>query len=406
MESLNTRSFTSLETFWSKYLPIAFLLVQYAGFAKLSLCFDYCLIYSIICLLKFRDNQNFKPLLAYTGYFFGYTIFCVIFYNLPIVNLFYVIIYRYSITILTVIIISQHLDREALYKTWKWVAILVGIAVLYQTFQIYVLHQQVSTIQLIPGQTGGQLEDVWSRYLNRPVAFFTEPAMVVSFLSPILFLSLIRNDNRFAVFLTISIVLTLSTSGLVILAILWGSYLYYHDIPRKNKISYLAAGIVAIVLFFTLPIFQASVEKLSFELSGDSGNAFGRLYSGWYVFQNLDIMDKIFGIPNYDYDSFIRERAGIFANFVSQVRMADDSTSFFFNTAQHVFLRTGVVGAFIYAIMLFSIYKESSKAARAYIFCVIGMMFFEFNYFYHNTFIIQYIVLLSFVEKDSKLLKK
>lgn len=400
MESLNTRSFASLETFWSKYLPIAFLLIQYAGFAKLTVCFDYCLVYSVICLFKFRNKQTCKPLLVYTAYFFGYTVFCVAFYHLHIVNWFYVILYRYSISILVVIIISQHLDREALYKTWKWVAIVVGLAVIYQTFQIFVLHQQVSTIQLIPGQTGGQLEDVWSRDINRPVAFFTEPSMVIAFLAPILYLSLQKKETKFSIFITICMALSLSTSGLIVIAILWGVYLYNSDISKGLKIRYVFIALLGVVAFFTLPVFQSSVDKLFFELSGDSGNAFGRLYSGWYVYANLDRTSQLFGIPDYDYNSFIRQNAVVLAEFVSQTRMANDEMSFFFNTAQHIFLRTGLIGAILYGALVLYLFKNTDKKVRPYLYCVVAMMFFEFNYFCHNTFIMQYIIILSFLNTN------
>ena len=402
MVSINTRKFSSFETIWSKCLPIAFLFIQYSGVAKLSICYGLCLIYAVLCLFRYGKGKVFKPLLLYTIYFFGYALFVTFaYYGKPNTWL-YVIIYRYSVSILCVLIISQHLDRDALYKTWKWIGLIVGIVIIFQAFQIYVLHQQISTIQLIPGQSGGQMSDVWG-VSSRPVAFFTEPSMVIAFLLPLLFLAISKRDHKFAIYLSVCMLLTMSTSGLVVLFILWGIFIYHSNLSKSIKIRYFLIVLLCIVAFFTLPVFQNSVDKLNLELSGESSNAFGRVYSGWLLYAHLDFNSQLFGIPDTDYNGFIRDHAGIFADYVSQSRMEDGEAGFFFNTAQHIFLRSGIIGALLFIYMLFKIFKNTDRTIFPYFICVIALMFFELNFFYHNTFLIQYIVLLSYMKNQYRL---
>ncbi len=394
MNICNPQKFTPLESLWSKWLPVAFLFMQYFGIAKLTIGMSICFFYSVICLLRYGKGNVFSPLIIYTAYFFFYTIYITLISRLSITPWFYVIFYRYSISIFIVTIISQHLDRTLLYKTWKLLAIIVCLAVIYQAFQIYVLHETVSTISLFPKLSEGQPDEAWEQEGSRPVAFFTEPSAIVAFLLPVLFLALGRKEMLFSFFLTLCILLTTSTSGIIVSLILWG--VYYADAPIAQRRRYFFFILFVVLLFFLLPVFQTALDKLNLELSGESSNAFSRVYSGWLLYAHLDLKSQIFGIPDYDYSNFIRQNAAIFADFVSQTRMDNEEVSFFFNTAQHIFLRSGLVGGILYVYMLFKLFKATDKEVRPFFYCVIAMMFFELNFFFHNFFVIQYILLLSY----------
>ena len=387
---------TAFETKWSAFLPIAFFFIGYNGPLKLTLGTFICLVYALLCVAKFGIGRIFKPLVAYTAYLCCYFVYCALADAKPVDNLLYVTLYRYPATVFIVMVVSQHIDLNAMYKTWKVLSLIVCAALLVQVVQIHVLHQTVSTIILIPGQSGGQLVDIWGREINRPVTFFTEPSMEVAFLAPMLFFSLIKEEKKLAYFLSICILLTTSTSGLVVLAIIWGIQLFHSDIPRHQKIRYAFVALTGVVLFFTLPVFQSSVEKLQLELSGESSNAFSRVFSGWMLYENLDTTSQIFGLPDYNFTRFIKANAGIFGEFVSQSRMADENASFFFNTAQHVMLRSGIIGGALYAYMLMKMYRGLDKFALPYFMVIVVSMFFELSFLSHNAFVMQYIILLSF----------
>ena len=404
MESLNTRSFSAFETAWSKYLPIAFLFLQYEAFAYLSICYVFCLLYSLLCINKYGTGEKFTPILTYTCYFLGYLIIITFLYGKFETSLL-VYLYRYAITIFIIVIISQHVDKDAMYKTWKWLGVIVGVAIIIQSIQVHVLHQQITTIPLLPGYGSGRITDFWTFESSRPRAFFSEPSMTIAFLTPVLFWALSKKETIYCLFISLCILLTTSTSGLIVLLILWGSHVYFSRMKRSQKILYAIIFALLSAAFFSMSIFNDSVEKLNLELSGDSSNFFGRVLSGWLLYGHLDLNTQIFGIPNVDYTQFIRDHAGAFSAYVSQTTMLDEERNFFFNTAQHVFLRSGLVGAILYLYMLNKLYKAAGNIILPYFICVVAMMFFELNFFYHNCFIIQYTVLLSYIRKDSSLIK-
>lgn len=391
---------TAFETKWSAFLPIAFFFIGYNGPLKLTLGTFICLVYAMLCIAKYGIGHIFKPLVIYTAYLCCYFLYCAYFGSAQVENLLFVTLFRYPITTLIVMVVSQHIDFNAMYKTWKVLSLIVCAVLLVQVVQIHVLHQTVSTIVLIPGQSGGQLVDVWGREINRPVTFFTEPAMEVAFLAPMLFFSLIKEEKKLAYFLSICILLTTSTTGLVVLAIIWGIQLFNSEIPRSQKLKYAFVALIGVLLFFTLPVFHSSVEKLQLELSGESSNAFSRVYSGWMLYENLDMNGQIFGLPDFNFTRYIKMHGGMYGEFVSQSRMADEDASFFFNTAQHVMLRSGIIGGVLYSYMLLKLYKGLDKIAFPYFMVIVVSMFFELSFFSHNAFVMQYIILLSFFSKN------
>ena len=59
---------------------------------------------------------------------------------------------------------------------------------------------------------------------------------------------------------------------------------------------------------------------------------------------------------------------------------------------------TGIVGAILYVWMLIQLWKSTSKNIKPYLAVIIVSMFFASNFFTNGMFVLQYIVILSYLD--------
>lgn len=397
-KSLNTRIYDRTETILSFFLPVAFFLFPYANYGMFGIMFTYAFMCCMLFLIKFNHFPVFKPLSVYTILLVIFTIFNCAFVGGIISKrlLFTIILYLfcgYSVSI-----IARHTDKDALYKCWKYLGILVCLVLAYQYIQITFMGQYVHAINVLPLTKADILScDNWLEEHDRPVSFFTEPAAVVGFLAPLLSLAQQKKDFLVAIMVSVAILLTASTSGLIVLLILWSTYFLNIKFSLWTYIlfSVLLGGILFV--FLSTNLLQSSVDKLLFEMSGESGNMYTRVIMGWNVFSTLDTRSMLMGIPDIDLTNYAYNHASEFVN--SLVLAGDD---IFTNSAQKVCLYSGLIGAVVYIWMLANVYKNVDKRIRPYFWTVIVLMFFASNYYVSGLFVMQFIILLSYVQMPEK----
>lgn len=391
--SINIRVYNADEKRWSFFLPFAFLLSQY-GYGLGGIMITYFILFSGYCVIKYSEFPVFKPLSIYTLWYVAVLVGTVLIFghavNIPYVfHLIQILIVGYAVAI-----IAKHVDKESLYRCWKVLGLIVCIVVLYQFVQIFVLGHSVLPIRLLPVRSEElALNDNWTTPSDRPVAFFTEPAMVIAFLTPVLLFAQQKKDYFVAIVVSIAILLTGSTSGVIALLIMWGFYIVSFKLSRTVKIVLVLLFIAAIYAFLTIDIFSSSIEKINHELSGESGNMDARMLRGWWIYAILDLRSQLFGISDYDIASFVYGNA---SEFTFQTVIEDN---FYLNTAQRILIQTGAVGAVLYIWMLIKLWISTNKAVRPYLLYVIVSMFFASNFYINGMFGLQYVVLLSYLTK-------
>ena len=391
--SLNNKFFSKAESLWSFFFPFSILFVQYGyGFGNSML--TYCLLFAGYCAFRYSEFPIFKPLSVYTLFYICIILSTVFIYghkaNWPYwMHLMQIIVSGYCVTI-----IAKHLDKDALYKSWKLLGLIVCVVVAYQFFRIFFLHQSVQAIRLLPVSNDALLRNEnWTSFQLRPVAFFTEPSMVVSFLAPILLLAQQKKELFVSIIVSIAILLSGSTSGVVGLGIIWGFSIFSYNLSKKNKIFIVLLSIAAVIAFITLPYFSASFEKVNYELSGESSNMNVRMLRGWWIYGVLDIRSQLFGISDYNISSFVYGNA---SEFTWQTGYEDN---FYLNTAQRIFIQTGVVGAILYVWMLIKLWVSTNKTVKPYLAFVIVSMFFGSEFYISGLFVMQFIIILSYLKK-------
>ena len=389
--TLNNRAFTKGESQLSFILPIACLFVQYAyGLGNIML--TYCILFSGYCVFKFSEFPRFKPLSVYSLWYVAILLSTVLIYGHVADRPYFMQLIRIIISGYCVTIIAKHLDKEALYRCWKVVGLIVCAVVAFQFFQIYVLHHSVQTIRLLPVSSEQLMRlDNWTESFERPVAFFTEPAMVVAFLTPVLLFAQQKQEWVVAIIVSVAILLSGSTSGVIALAIMWGTMVLSYRFSKTTRFVFVLLFIAAVFVFLNSSIFGSSLEKINYELSGESGNMNVRMLRGWMVYAVLDTRFQLLGITDYDLSAFIYQYA---PEFTWQTGYEEH---FYLNTAQRILIQTGVVGAILYIWMLIKLWLSTTKAVKPYLTVVIVSMFFASNFFNNGLFVLQYIVLLSYL---------
>lgn len=391
--SINSRTYKEDEKRWSFFLPFAFLLSQY-GYGLGGMMITYFILFAGYCVIKYSEFPTFKPLSVYTLWYVAVLLGTVVIFghaaNIPYVfHLIQILIVGYAVTI-----IAKHVDKESLYRCWKVLGLIVCLVVLYQFVQIFVMGHSVLPIRLLPVRSEDlALQENWITPSDRPVAFFTEPAMVIAFLTPVLLFAQQKKEFFVAIVVSIAIMLTGSTSGLIALLIMWGYYILSFKLSKTVRVVLIFLFIAAIYAFLTVDIFSSSIDKINHELSGDSGNMDMRMLRGWWLYAVLDTRSQLFGISDYDIASYV---SSYVPELMLQTRI---ETAFYLNTAQRILILTGAVGAVLYIWMLIKLWISTNKAVRPYLVYVIVSMFFASNFYINGMFGLQYVVLLSYLTK-------
>lgn len=391
--SINKKGFSKAESRWSLLLPFAFLLVQY-GYGLGNIMLTYCILFAGYCVVRYQEFPVFRSLSVYTVWYV-FILLCTVFVfdhsaGLPYWSrLFQILISGYCVAI-----IAKHLDKDALYKCWKVVGLIVCAVIGYQFFQTFFLKQSVLPIQLLPVSNEVLMRNEnWTTYSDRPVAFFTEPAMVVAFLTPVLLFAYQKKEWLVAIVVSLAILLSGSTSGVVALAIMWAFFVINFRSSATYRIALIIVMIAAVYAFLNLSYFSDSIDKISFELSGESSNMNVRVMRGWWIYGTLDLRSKLFGISDYNISSYVYGHA---EEFTWQTGYEEN---FYLNTAQRILIQTGIVGAILYIWMLIKLWMSTNKAVKPYLTVVIVSMFFASNFFVNGMFVMQFIVLLSYLKR-------
>lgn len=397
--SISNRVFSQTEPRWSFFLPIAFLLVQY-GYGMGNIMLTYCILFSGYCVVKYSEFPIFKPLSIYTIWYLAILLSTVLVYGHEANRAFLMRLFQIAISGYCVTIIAKHLDKDALYRCWKVLGLIVCAVVVYQFFQIFFLHQSVLPIRLLPVKSEQLMRlENWTELSQRPVAFFTEPAMVVAFLTPVLFFAQQKKEWWVSTIVSVAILLSGSTSGVIALTVMWGVFLFSYKISKTSRVVLILLFVAAVFVFLNSSIFSSSLGKINYELSGESGNMNVRVMRGWWVYAVLDTRFQLFGITDYDLSSFIYRYA---PEFTWQTGYEEH---FYLNTVQRILIQTGVVGAVLYIWMLIKLWMSINKLVWPYLSVVIVSMFFASNFFANGLFVLQYIVILSYLTKFDKKVK-
>ncbi len=342
-----------LEWFFPFYLILSYYSLPGAG----SIGQVVLLAYLFVKLLT-QKMENYKI----PKYYFLFIIVCIPlqcinfsvyggFYSSRALNLISLFMYL-------VMLSTFSIDIEKLFHTYKLVSAISSAAIVVQFFQIFILGQKAYPIYLLPGG----YPDRWFLQGVRPTGFFPEPQIYATAMLPLLILLLKHTEYLNALLLTLAIMASTSTLGILCAGAIWLYFLLY-SASIKQKIAILSVGGLLLLLFLQTSWFEYALEKLT----GTDYQNNARLTRGWLVYQNLPLVQKIFGIGMNNINYFIESGRMTFHDRISAVM----TNKGYITSAYQILVYWGALGTVLYLLMIFAYYRNSELKIMVLLLCAL-----------------------------------
>lgn len=371
------------------FIPIFYIINQYS-ISGISLGLILMLVVVVWNFINTKKFNVFTPLLALFGFMLFHDIlkmFVVTVNTSAWIERFVYLLFLSSII--------GRVNRDNLYKIWKIVGLFAMVGMFYQSFQVYFLGQAVSMIKLIPFATSTSSN--YTLAYMRPHSFFLEPAAYATWILPLLYMAMERKKTLFAILISISVMLSTSSTGLIMVGVVW---LYFSFIDareegrRWNGLVLVSILIIGVGALSSLEIFSTSFEKITNISLNDTSNAV-RLSLGFQLFFQAPISYKLLGIPYSTIEDYLRSGAINLSTYGLSL-----STSYlgFVNALGNCMLNYGIFGTVLYLRLFYRCFIEADKSLKCYVLlCVLSI--FGQSVFWNGLFVTQMAVILGSLEE-------
>ncbi|MEZ8397107.1 hypothetical protein AB6C85_03450 [Vibrio splendidus] len=201
----------------------------------------------------------------------------------------------------SVVALSRRIFLYRISNLMNNLGCVITLIVILQGIYILLTGNPVKPIQIFPVALDNSR--LWEE-AYRPSGVFTEPQLYCSFILPIFLHNLIQGEYKYCVLYLLGVLVSASTYGLVILAVLILWYLIVTKSILKGKvILYLALSIISLfILGIYSGIFESAIEKLiETDFLADI-----RVGKGLLLFLQMNWYEMLFGI-NETVSDFIYE---------------------------------------------------------------------------------------------------
>lgn len=279
-------------------------------------------------------------------------------------------IIEYVFVALIVFIVSaKEIDFDNLYKWFKIAGLIYTAGMLYHAFLIFVLHQTVHWITIIPQYAlrGDTIVE-----LKRPTAFFVEPAGIVLGLIFLLAFSLQRKEYIWAIIASLGMAISTSSVAVIITLVAWTIAIFSTNLSFEKKAFVVLLFSVLIYMFFHLDIFTESMTKLLAVLGGGS-TVGSRLIGGFEVVSTLSPLELILGSNYNDIRAYMADRISLFPTDSIAVLYYDAQGNVFLNTVANIFFHYGALGVLFYYMPLLRLLQRSQEKILISCFVVLSV---------------------------------
>lgn len=270
-------------------------------------------------------------------------------------------ILSYSATFLLAMVVTDgEMNEETLFRAWKTASIFYFAGLLYQMVCLYGLGRSIAPISLMPGV---YLRGDEGYLLNRPSSFFAEPALFSTAILPFAFLALKRGSYSWAVIVTLAVLASTSTVGIVLSFILWGLAFFNTSLKTGRKLLVLVCIAAVAGVFLRSGLFSSGLAKLEQVLDGGS-TVSSRILCGFETIGSMKPVQWIFGTTYNDVNDYIRENLGLFASDSPVFLYFSRKGTVFINTFCMLIFKYGVVGLAIFLGMFFKRLRAPQYGAK------------------------------------------
>lgn len=372
------------------FLEIAIPFLYIAGEYKiasvpLSWILSFLVLFYLVAKYGLRKVGVFRPLL--------YLFVFMVFHDL-VKGLYSTVNYgawaeRLLFFVLIVLLIGR-VNEDLLFKVWSVLSIIVIAGIVFHSYQVYFLHIPATQIRVIPLQFFDEANAKYAYF--RPRSIFSEPAACASWLLPLLAYSLKKSNVLFSVIITISILLTTSSVGVVMVAVLWIYTLFGNNAKMglRRKIALTIIMIVFVWAFLETGIFSDTSTKI-LSISIDNGSDYSRVLLGLMLFINAPLLIKLWGIPYVTVEDYLRY-GGI---DLSRYHLSSNYSFLgFVNGFGNCILNYGIIGLILLVRFYYKLFGVVNNNIKGYyIVCVISLMC--QSVFFNTYFLMQMAILLG-----------
>lgn len=296
------------------------------------------------------------------------------------------------IAVLFVGALSPEINLDKLKKAYYIIAIVVSIGLVYHAILVYGLGRPVTPIQLIPSLIS-QSTVQWDNKLMRPMSCFIEPQAYATFMTPVIFFLLNEKKMIGALSATICVLLSTSSLGILMCAIMWLVVLVDSNLSIQMKIIIIFGGIAFLAFILNNNIFQFAVNKIeNIDTSSDA-----RLSQGFIIYSQMPFWDQIFGVGKCSLVTYILDNN----IYVPRMKYATDVGKWsYVTTIAGMLIYYGVFGIFSFAVFVVGQLKKKNFMIREFIILLVILSFGQTILF--NVYFVLYYTLLFSLDNNKK----
>lgn len=387
-------------------------LSNYGTFVEGMTVGDIFLIIDLICcLMNRRHNKLFLRSSSHIEIFALFIAYCLL--SLIIGAIFHEInplmvvkrFLKFGLFVVSILLLVQDMyNKETFARAFTIVSRASCIAIILQYIAYYTVHYYIEfKIPLL--HYSNDIVDSIDRaasqaYVFRPTSIFLEPAHFTYFISCYLVFLLFypKRDSRLnriieSIIVTTCMVMSVSSTAIVIVAVIWVYYALQLVINRKIEIyakhrliimlGITIVGIIGIRYYLNSPSLSYSLERMMYSKNANlASSVWGRVESGEDYFKQLDPISKVFGIG--------------LGNM--------PSTSSYFSSIYYVLYCTGIIGAAIIVCWMIKTYISTNQMGRLIL--IIFLAFCFSSPIIISGYFIEFLILLDISNKYSEELQK
>ena len=206
-------------------------------------------------------------------------------------------------------------------------------------------------------------------------SIFQEPAHYSEFMSIALAFILLKKDGHtkkkilLSIIISATIILSMSTSGAVFLALVWGAWCI--TLSKQTKHGKTILAMLMLLVVTTIPILLSSYleyvslrfGQISFtpEASEYGFSSYIRVLRGYIPFMESDVLDQIFGHGLGTLPSYIKQNPSTM--FLS----VTDFNETWVNSFQYLLFMTGIIGTVLFGKQMMYFYKGTTFLGKLFI---------------------------------------
>lgn len=215
--------------------------------------------------------------------------------------------------------------------------------------------------------------------MDRSSGFFLEPSYFAQYVFPFVALKLYTGERRDfweAVIISIVLIILRSGNGTLLLAIIWGIWLWNSNYSKGKKATFSLIAVMGVMGIFALDpqiydSLTSRVDELNFfdvEAYGWYHSGFIRFYRGYYLYADMPLVNKLFG-ASMDLIEHVRN--------INPYYFYEKNSSFL-NGVQMLLVYYGLFACFLYLRHLCLFGKgNKDNVVLSLVICMIFLMFSE-----------------------------